>query len=53
MGIYAEGNYEAQEHSGRNYWEALQFRGVHNALHVSLEIKTLRITQLSMHLNKY
>ena len=32
--------------------ETLQFRRVHNALHVSLEIKTLRITQLSMELDK-
>ena len=52
MVIYAEGNYEAREHSGRNSWETLQFQGVHNALHVSLEIKTLRITQLSMDLHK-
>ena len=52
MGIYAEGNYEAQEHSGRNSWVALQFQGVHNGLHVSLEIKTLRITQLSIDLDK-
>ena len=52
MVIYVEGDYEAQEHSGRNSWATLQFRGVHNALHVSLEIKTLRINQLSMDLDK-
>nr|ABK22715.1 unknown [Picea sitchensis] len=37
MGIYAEGNYEAQEHSGRKSRTANQFRGVHDALHDYLQ----------------
>ena len=38
MGVYAEGYHQAEEHSRRAAGAAVQLRGLHDALHVSISI---------------
>ena len=38
MGVYAEGDHKAEEHSRRVAWAAVQFRGLHDALHVLISM---------------